>query len=123
MGMRSTQRSESLHGVIEGLVSTKLSLTELFYVLDYIKEMQNIKQQRAVEKNFFLLARAPDNTLSSLVQELIKSLNVYAGQIIRTQAHQISKYVCVPNLDGVKDSFYDNEHTVSFMNLKQRKKP
>ena len=50
MGMRSTQRSESLHGVIEGLVSTKLSLTELFYVLDYIKEMQNIKQQRAVEK-------------------------------------------------------------------------
>jgi hypothetical protein len=53
MGMRSTQRSESLHGVIEGLVSRKLSLTELFRVLDDIKEMQNIKQQRAAEKKIF----------------------------------------------------------------------
>ena len=76
-GMRSTQRSESFHSVIETIVSNKMKLTSLFECLEDIKASQILKTHTCAEREIFMMGRGPDETLSEVVQELIKTLKTW----------------------------------------------
>ena len=122
-GMRSTQRSESFHSVIETIVSNKMKLTSLFKCLEDIKASQILKTHSCAEREIFMMGRGPDETLSEVVQELIKTLNTYAGHIVRTQAHQVGKYSVVLKDQGVPAccASYDTEYIVQYMTMNNKK--
>ena len=118
-GMRSTQRSESFHAAIERLVSNNTTLVQLIKVLDDVKHLQEIKLQVAAEIETLLVFRSADANLSPVIQELLKFVNGYAGQILRTQAHQATKYTATRHKDEScsRRVDYDTKFEVRFMTL------
>ena len=117
--MRSTQRSESFHAAIERLVSNNTTLVQLIKVLDDVKHLQEIKLQVAAEIETLLVFRSADANLSPVIQELLKFVNGYAGQILRTQAHQATKYTATRHKDEScsRRVDYDTKFEVRFMTL------